>query len=112
MYSDSPESSQKAVSLLLYIAIFLVFERVIAWDTEWREVYRKRADAVLSDCTHSIVASLVLLLILRFLFSTLGGVIGSVKGGGTTMYVLMGYKVLLSTISSITGSKYESNDYR
>ena len=64
MYSDAPESTQKAVPYLLYIAILRLFARVIAWDTEWRAVDRNRAEAVLLDCACFIVASLVLRLIL------------------------------------------------
>ena len=64
---------------------------------------------MLLDCARFIVASLVLTLILTFFFSTLGGVIASVKGGGTTMYVLMGFIVLLSTISSNTGMSSDSD---
>ena len=37
--------------------------------------------------------------------------LASVKGGGTTMYVLMGFIVLLSTISSNTGLLSESEEY-
>ena len=109
MSSDATESAQHAVSLLLYISILFIFARVIAWDTEWRAVDRKRAEAVLSECARFIVASLVLPLILRFLFSTVGGVLASVKGGGTKMYVVMGFKVLLSTIFSNTESLSESD---
>ena len=83
---------------MLYIAILLVFVRVIAWDTEWRAVDRKRAEDVLSDCARFIVASLVLPLTVSCFFSILGGVLTSVKGGGTKMYVLMGFIELLSTI--------------
>ena len=79
MYSDAPESTQKAVPYLLYIAILRLFARVIAWDTEWREVDRNLAEAVLSDCARLIVASLVLPLTLRCFFSTLVGVLTSVK---------------------------------
>ena len=64
MSSDAPNSSHQAVSLLLYIAILSLFVLVIAWDTEWRAVDRNQYDAVLSDCAHFIVASLVLTLIL------------------------------------------------
>ena len=112
MSSDAPDSVQHSVSLLLYIAILLVFERVIAWDTEWREVNRKRAEAVLSEFARFIIASFFLPLILCFFFSTLGGVIASVKVGGTIMWVLMGFIVLLSTISSNTGSSSEPDEYR
>ena len=80
MSSDAPESAQHAVSLLLYMAILLVFAQLIDWYTEWRAVDRKRAEAVVSDCAHFIVASLVLPLILRCLLSTLFGVLASVKG--------------------------------
>ena len=60
-----------------------------------------------------IVASLVLLLILRCFFSTLGCVLTSVKLGGNKVYVLMGFIIeLLSTISSNTGSSSESDEYR
>ena len=80
MSPNAPESAQHAVSLLFYIAILLVFARVIAWDTEWRAFDRKRAEAVVSDCAHFIVAIFVLPIILRCFFSTLGGVLDSVKG--------------------------------
>ena len=60
---------------------------MIDWDTEWRAVDRNLAEAVLSDCAHLIVASLVLLLILLCFFSTFGGVLTSVKFGGNTVYV-------------------------
>ena len=80
MSYDAPESTQHAVSLFLYIAIVLVFSRVITWDTEWREVDRKRAEAVLLDCDHFIVAFLFLPLILLCFLITLCGVLASVKG--------------------------------
>ena len=82
-----------------------------AFDTEWRAVYRNRAEAVLLDCAGFIVASLFLPLILRCFFSNLGGVQNSIKFGGTTIYVLMGFIELLSTISSNTGSSSEFNEY-
>ena len=85
---------------------------MIAWDTEWREVDRNRAEAVLSDCDCLIVASLVLPLILRCFFSTVGGVLTSVKFGVTTMYVLMLFIELLSTMSSNTGPFSDSDEYR
>ena len=86
---------------------------MIAWDTEWRAVDRKRAEAVLSDCACFIVVSLFLPLILRCFFSTLGGVLTSFKLGGTTIYLLMGSIIeLLSTISSNTGSSSDSDEYR
>ena len=70
MSSDDPDYAHHAMYLFLYIAIFLVFARVIAWDTEWRAVDRKQAEAVLSECARFIVASLVLPLILRFFLNT------------------------------------------
>ena len=84
---------------------------MIAWDTEWGAVDRNQAEAVLSECAHFIVASLVLPPILRCFFSTLGGVLTSVKFGGITMYVLMGFIELISTISSNTGLSSESDEY-
>ena len=92
------------------MAILLVFERVIDWDTEWRVVNRKRAEAVVSDFARFIVAIIVLTLILRCFLSTLVGVLASVKSWGTTEYVLTGFKVLLSTIYSNTGSFLESKE--
>ena len=80
MSSDALESAQHDVYLLLYIAILLVFARLIAWDTEWRAVDRKLAEAFLSDCACFIVGVLVLPLILRCFLSILGGVLASVKG--------------------------------
>ena len=60
-----------------------------------------------------IVVGLVLPLIVRCFFSTLGGVLTSVKLGGTTVYVLMGFTIeLLFTISSNIGSSSESDEYR
>ena len=79
MSSDDPESAQHAVSLLLYMAIFLVFARVIAWKTEWRAVDRNRAEAVVLDCARFIVVSFVMPLILRCFLSPLVGVLASVK---------------------------------
>ena len=110
MSSDDPDYAHHAMYLFLYIAILLVFARVIAWDTEWRTVDRKLAEAVLSDCACFIVASIFLPLIFCCFLGTLGDVIASVKGGGTTMYVLMGFKVLLSTIYLNTGSFPESDE--
>ena len=110
MSPDAPESSHHDVSLLLYIVILLVFAQVIAWDAEWRAVDRKRVEAVVSDCACFIVTSLGLPIILRCFLSTLCGVLSSVEGGGTTMYVLMGLKFLLSTISSNTGSLSDFNE--
>ena len=112
MSSDAPESAQYAASLLLYIAILLMLARVIAWDTEWREVNRKLAEAVLLDCARFIFVIIVLTLIIRFFFSTLDSVLASVKGGGNTMYVLMVFIVLLSKISSNTGLSSDSDEYR
>ena len=113
MSYDAPESTQKAMSFLLYIAILILFAQVIAWDTEWRAVDRNLAEAVLLYFSRLIFASLVLPLILSCLFSTLGGLLTSVKLGGITVYVLMGFIIeLLSTISLNTGSSSESDEYR
>ena len=90
--------------------ILLVFARVIAWDTDWREVDRKLAEAVVSDCARFIVAIIFLPLILRYFLSTLVVVLASGKGWGATMYELMGFRVLISTISSNTGSLSESEE--
>ena len=68
---------------------------------------------MVSDWDCCIVAILVLPLFFLCFFSTLGGVLTSVKLGGTTVYVLMGFIIeLLSTISSNTGSSSESDEYR
>ena len=56
-----------------------MFERVIAWDTEWTSVDRKRAEAVVLDCACFNVGILVLPLILRCFLSILVGVLASVK---------------------------------
>ena len=65
----------------------------------------------MSDWDHCIVASLVLPLILRCFFSTLGCGLTSVNLGGTTMYVLMVFIiVLISIISSNTGLSSESDE--
>ena len=66
MSSDAPESAQHAVSLLLYMDILLMFAQVIAWDTEWSAVDRKRAEDVVSNCARFIVSSLVLPIILHY----------------------------------------------
>ena len=101
------------MSLLLYIAILWLFAPVIAWDTEWRAVDRNLAEAVLSDCARLMVTSLFLPLILRCFFSTLGGVLTSLKLGGTAVYVLMVFIIeLLCTISSNAGLSSESDEYR
>ena len=79
MSSDTIESAQHDVSLLLYRAIWSVCATVIAWENEWRAVNRNLAEAVVSDCDRFIVASFVLSLILRCFFSILVSVIASVK---------------------------------
>ena len=61
------------------MAILLVFTWVIAWDTDWRKVDRKRAEYFISDYAQFIVASIVLPFILRCFLSTLAGVLASVK---------------------------------
>ena len=68
---------------------------MIAWDTEWREVDRNRAEAVLSDFYRLIVPRCVLTLILRCFFSTLGDVLTSFKLGGNTVYLLIVFIILL-----------------
>ena len=111
MSSNAPESAQKSVSFLLYIAILWLLAIVIAWDTEWSAIEGKLADDVVSDWARCIVASLVLHLIFRCLFSNLGGGLTSVNLGGTTMYVLMVFIIgLLSTIYSNTGSSSDSDE--
>ena len=83
---------------------------MMACDTELRAVGRNLAKAVVSDYAHFIVASCVWRCVLRCFFSTLCGVLMSVLPRGTIEYVLIGFKVLLSTIYSSTGSFYESED--
>ena len=79
MSSDSPGSAQNSVSVLLYRAILSVCAKVMAWETEWREVYRNLAEAIILCCACFTVASCVLLLVLRCFFSTLVGALASVK---------------------------------
>ena len=99
--------------MLLYRAILSVWARVMACETEWRKVDRNLAEAVVSDCACSMVASCVLPLILRCFFSTLVVVISSVVLRVTTEYVLMEFPVLsLMTISSKNGSSSESEEHR
>ena len=63
------------------------------------------------DWACCIAVSLVLPLIFRCFFGTLGGELTSVNLGGTTMYVLMVFIIgLLSNISSNTGSSSESDE--
>ena len=65
----------------------------------------------MSDWDHCIFASLVLPLIFRFFFITLGGGLTSVSLLGSTKYVLMVFTTgLLSTIFSNTGSSSESDE--
>ena len=54
---------------------------VMACETEWREVDRNIANAVVSDCDWFIVVSCSLPLFLRCFFSILNGVLASVKSG-------------------------------
>ena len=79
MSSDAPESAQRDVSVLLYRDILSVCALVIAWETEWRAVDRNLEEAVVSDCARFIVTICVLPLVLHCFFSTLVGVIASVK---------------------------------
>ena len=71
-----------------------VWERVMACDAKWRAVYRNLAEAVVLYCACFIVASCVLPLFLHYVFSTLVGVLASVKRGGTTEYLLIQFTVL------------------
>ena len=73
-------------------------------------VDRNLAEAVVSGCTRFIIASCIRRGVLRCFFSTLCGVIIGALLRGTIEYVLMGFKVLLSTISSSTGSSSKSED--
>ena len=108
MSSDALDSAQHAVSELLYRAILLVWEQMMACDTELREANRNIAKAVVSYCDTFIVASFVLRLVLLPLFSTFVGVLDSVELRGTTEYVLMEFTVLsLLTIYSNTGLSSE-----
>ena len=62
----------------------------------------------MSECSIFVVDRCVLRLVLLRFFSTLVGVLSSVKLGCTTEYVLMGFTVLLLiTISSNTRSSSE-----
>ena len=79
-------------------------------DTEWREVGKKRDGAEVSDCALCIIANCFLRILLRHFFSTLVGVQSSATIGGTTKYVLMGFMVLVLTISSNTGAFSEYDE--
>ena len=111
MSSDDLEFAQQSVSFLFYILIMWLLALVIAWYIERSAVESNLAEAVVSDCAFCIVAILVLPLILRCFFSTLGGGLTSVNLGGTTMYVLMVFIIgLLFAISSNTGCLSESDE--
>ena len=75
MSSDSPESAQNSVSVLLYRAILSVWARFMAWETDWMAVDRNLVEAVESDCDYFIVAICVLIIFLRCFFSNLVGVL-------------------------------------
>ena len=79
MSSDSPESVQHAVYVLLYRAILSVLAWFISWETEWRSFGINLVKAVVSNCGPFIVASCFLTLVLRSFFITLVGVLASVK---------------------------------
>ena len=79
MSSDSPESAQNYVSVLLYRAILSVCTQVMAWETEWREVNRNLEEAIVLCFACFTVARCVLPLVLRCFFSTLVGALASVK---------------------------------
>ena len=83
----------------------------MACETEWRAVDRNIAEDVVSDCASFMVVSCDLPIVLRCFFTTLVGVLASVVLRGTAVYALMESKVLsLLTISSNTGSSYESEE--
>ena len=69
----------------------------MACDTEWRADDRNLAEDVVSYCAFFIVASCVRRRVLCCLFSTLCGVLMIVLLRGTKYYLVMGFKVLLST---------------
>ena len=71
MYLDALESAQNAVSELLYSDILLVWERMMACDTEWRAVDRNLAEALVSNCSLFIIVSCVLRLVFCCFFSIL-----------------------------------------
>ena len=79
MSFDAPESTQHTVSLLLWMTMLLAFAHVVAWDSEWIAVNRKRVEAVVLECARFIVASLVLPFNLLCLLITLVDVLASVK---------------------------------
>ena len=56
MFSDETEYSQQALSDFLHNAILSVWERMIAGDTEFRAVDRKRSDDEVSNCALLIVS--------------------------------------------------------
>ena len=64
-----------------------MWARVMVCETEGRAVNRNLAKAMVSDFDRFIIASCVLPLVLHCFFSTLVGVLASVKCGGTTYYV-------------------------
>ena len=70
MSSDAPESTQQAVSVLLYRAILSVLAHVMACETEWREVDRNLAEAVVLECARFIFGSFVRRRVLHCFFST------------------------------------------
>ena len=76
---------------------------MMACDTELREVDKKRYDAEVSDCDLCIVARFFLRLVLQHLFSTLVSVPYSTAIRGNANVLLMGFIVLLLTISSNNG---------
>ena len=67
------------MSVLLYRDIFSVCAQVIAWVTECSVFNINILDAVLSECACFIFAGCVLPLFVRFLFSSLVGVLARVK---------------------------------
>ena len=67
------------MSVLLYRDILSVCAQFMAWETEWRVVYRNLAEAIVLYFACFTVASCVLPLVLRCFFSTLVGALASVK---------------------------------
>ena len=78
MSSDATESAHHAVSELLHSDILLVWARMMACDTGWREVDRNLSETVVSDCALFMVSICVICLVLRCFFRTLVGVLSSV----------------------------------
>ena len=70
--------------MLLYRDILSVWEWFMTWETECRAVDRNLAENMVSDYACFIVVICVLPLVLHCFFSTLVGVLASVRCRGTT----------------------------